>query len=198
MHISTVAEYHNRYKKRSHSYRQRSQLPQPALTIDRMDRESRDLARREQRTPKKSATPQKSASKTQTNADENLCESEKENCDTAAVYTKLSRTRLNFSAPVEKDGDKYGHPVYKEISLKNGYINKQDLSTLKRLCKVRPPCHQLLFFDSLAIISGSVPDPLCFDTDRDTYRYHFITYLATDPAQDPAFFSSDFQDINKK
>jgi hypothetical protein len=101
-----------------------------------MDRESRDLARREQRTPKKSATPHKSASKTQICVDENLCESEKENCD--AAYTKLSRTRLNFTAPVEKDGDKYGHPVYKEISLKNGYINKQDLSTLKRLCKVRP------------------------------------------------------------
>jgi hypothetical protein len=137
VHISTVAEYHYR----SHSYRQRSQLPQPALTINRMDRESRDLARREQRTPKKSATPQKSASKTQTYVDENLCESEKENCD--AAYTKLSRTRLNFTAPVEKDGDKYGHPVYKEISLKNGFINKQDLSTLKRLCKVRPSSHQL-------------------------------------------------------
>jgi hypothetical protein len=115
-----------------------------------MDRESRDLARREQRTPKKSATPQKSASKTQTFADKNLCDSEKENCDAAdAAYTKLSRTRLNFTAPVEKDGDKYGHPVFKEISLKNGYINKQDLSTLKRLCKVRSPCHQLPLFLTL-------------------------------------------------
>merc|ERR1712218_260504 len=29
----------------------------------------------------------------------------------------------------------FSHPVYKEISLKNGIINKSDLSTLKKMCK---------------------------------------------------------------
>lgn len=36
-----------------------------------------------------------------------------------------------------EDGCKgeFSHPVYKEISLKNGILNKCDLSTLKRICK---------------------------------------------------------------
>jgi len=72
-----------------------------------------------------------------TYADENLSESEKENDENCVSGSgKPSRTRLNFSDPSGKEGGSFGHPVYKEISLKNGFINKQDLSTLKRLCKV--------------------------------------------------------------
>ena len=36
-----------------------------------------------------------------------------------------------------KDEDSFSDPVYREISRKNGFLNKQDLSTLKRICKVK-------------------------------------------------------------
>ena len=35
-----------------------------------------------------------------------------------------------------KDEDSFSDPVYRDISRKNGFFNKQDLSTLKRICKV--------------------------------------------------------------
>lgn len=36
-----------------------------------------------------------------------------------------------------KDEDSFSDPVYRDISRKNGFLNKQDLSTLKRICKVK-------------------------------------------------------------
>lgn len=120
-----------------------------------MDRESRDLARREQRTPKKSASPKKASTlRTVNHADESvwLPESEKENGGGGGGVGRggNGRTRLNFRDGPDHQGNgdggggssgngqagRYGHPVFQEISRKNGFINRQDLSTLKRLCKL--------------------------------------------------------------
>jgi hypothetical protein len=92
-----------------------------------MDKESRDLARREQKTPKKCATPLKTNSAATGALAKEDEEEEKEN-----QGVSNARTRLNF----EPKEDKFGHPVYKEISRQNGFLNRQDLSTLKRICKV--------------------------------------------------------------
>jgi len=35
----------------------------------------------------------------------------------------------------ENEKETFAHPVYNQISRKNGYLNRQDLSTLKRICK---------------------------------------------------------------
>ena len=107
-----------------------------AFSIIMCDREARDLARREKKgtpTPKKALVIHKNS--------EN-----KEN------EGKTCRVRLNYSEDgvkseeaideTEKDDSQervlkssFDHPVYKEISRKNGIINRLDLSSMKRLCK---------------------------------------------------------------
>ena len=87
------------------------------------DREARDIARfikNSTPSPKKK-TPKKS-SETQ--------EDDKENIND----TKSCRKSIIYSPKGINQGD-FSHPVYKEISLKNGIINKSDLSSLKKLCK---------------------------------------------------------------
>jgi len=92
------------------------------------DRECRDLLRKEQKTPKKDKTPKKSRN----NKDEGNgaidVEEDKENRNhsTSSIITS--------SKKLFPDGN-YAHPVYSQISLKNGFLNRQDLSTLKRICK---------------------------------------------------------------
>ena len=107
-----------------------------AFSIIMCDREARDLARREKKgtpTPKKALGLHKNS--------EN-----KEN------EGKTCRVRLNYSEDgvkseeaideTEEDDSQervmkssFDHPVYKEISRKNGIINRLDLSSMKRLCK---------------------------------------------------------------
>lgn len=105
-----------------------------------MDKECRDLLRKEQRTPKKPKKQQApDASSAKQDSEKQLEEEEeenKENCDNQSNHrTNQNRQRKLFGGE-EGDDSGHSHPVYKEISLKNGFINRQDLSTLKRICKV--------------------------------------------------------------
>ena len=88
------------------------------------DRESKDLARKE-----KKMTPSPDKKK----ARPSPRESNKENEDTSG------RKSIDFSNKTpnrtDENENNFDHPVYKEISLKNGLINKSDLSTLKRMCR---------------------------------------------------------------
>merc|ERR1712126_566644 len=45
-----------------------------------------------------------------------------------------SDIQQNNKLKFDEKGD-FSHPVYKEISFKNGQINKSDLSTLKKMCR---------------------------------------------------------------
>jgi len=88
------------------------------------DRESKDLARKE-----KKMTPSPDKKKARPSPREN----NKENEDTSG------RKSIDFSNKTpnrtDENENNFDHPVYKEISLKNGLINKSDLSTLKRMCR---------------------------------------------------------------
>jgi len=103
-----------------------------------MDKECRDLLKKEQRTPKK---PKKHIQSTlgddpiHGQDDNEVEEEDKENYDnqTTKNNTRKSRSKKLFES--ETNSTSTSHPVYKEISLKNGFINRQDLSTLKRICK---------------------------------------------------------------
>jgi len=86
-----------------------------------MDKECRDLRRKEQRTPKKPKKPP--------SLNEEFEEDDKENQEGGGVGQEDGAKKELFSS------DEFSHPVYKEISNKNGYLNRQDLSTLKRICK---------------------------------------------------------------
>jgi len=88
------------------------------------DKESKDLARKE-----KKMTPSPDKKKARSNQRESNKENEETSC----------RKSINFFNTTPKETDEnennYDHPVYKDISRKNGLINKADLSTLKRMCK---------------------------------------------------------------
>lgn len=87
------------------------------------DKESKDMARME-----KKLTPSPDKRKIRRFREDN-----KENED------KACKKSIDFSNSTGKQNDEnennFDHPVYKQISLKNGLINKSDLSTLKRMCK---------------------------------------------------------------
>lgn len=88
------------------------------------DRECRDLLRKEQKTPKKDKTTPKKNSKQEVQDAAPNNEEDKENQNNNKTSSKKLFPAENFS-----------HPVYGQISLKNGFLNRQDLSTLKRICK---------------------------------------------------------------
>ena len=95
------------------------------------DREARDvekyLKKKNTPSPKKKKTPCKMPPAIEEDKENNVIQS--------------SCRLLNFadqSVECDKNSSKqtdYNHPVYKEISLKNGLINKCDLSTLKKMCR---------------------------------------------------------------
>ena len=90
------------------------------------DREARDIARFiRNSTP----SPKKKVQSS------HYGEEDKEN----TIENKTCRKTIQFNQSeenkvVERKGE-FSNPIYKEISLKNGIINKSDLSTLKKLCK---------------------------------------------------------------
>ena len=90
------------------------------------DREARDIARFiRNSTP----SPKKKVQSS------HYGEEDKEN----TIENKTCRKTIQFnqseeSKVVVRKGE-FSNPIYKEISLKNGIINKSDLSTLKKLCK---------------------------------------------------------------
>lgn len=98
------------------------------------DRESKDLARKEQRTPgstpaKAGNTPGKVKKKNNIMDIEDQSGGDNQN-------TVFKPKSLAFDDYEENDKSPYDHPVYKIISMKNGEINRLDLSSLKRVCKV--------------------------------------------------------------
>jgi len=93
------------------------------------DRESRDIARAQQRTPNKN-TPKKDTEKIKPSLDNNGedFKEAKENSGEAFKPKNLFNAGGDSASP-------YRDPVYRVISKKNGQINKLDLSSLKLLCK---------------------------------------------------------------
>ena len=68
--------------------------------------------------------------------DNEVEEEDKENYDNQTIKNNTRKNRSKKLFEGETNSTSTSHPVYKEISLKNGFINRQDLSTLKRICKV--------------------------------------------------------------
>ena len=96
------------------------------------DREARDLARREKKSvasPKKPVRLKSSENK----------ENEEKACKKGLNFppeTKDLNIEVNKpEADTDENKNVYDHPVYKQISLKNGLINRCDLSSLKRMCR---------------------------------------------------------------
>ena len=93
------------------------------------DREARDIARNEK---KNIPSPRKKSQR------KFLNEENKENEEKCLMRSKKSL--FSHEDPLQQDSgevkeSEFSHPVYKEISLKNGIINKSDLSTLKKMCR---------------------------------------------------------------
>ena len=94
------------------------------------DREAKDL---ERHLKKNTPSPKKAKSRA-------LIMSEAEDKENNII--KSSSRKIDFSENKDNRGlderenkSEFSHPIYKEISLKNGIINKCDLSTLKKICK---------------------------------------------------------------
>jgi len=90
------------------------------------DKESKDLARKEK---KMTPSPTKKKVRPSSDAREANKENEDNKCRKSIDFTNVNDTRT------DENENNYDHPVYKDISRKNGLINKSDLSTLKRMCK---------------------------------------------------------------
>ena len=88
------------------------------------DRESKDLARKE-----KKGTPSPDKKKSRPSREDNK-ENEEKTCRKSIEFSTI-----NTPKQTDENENNFDHPVYKQISLKNGLINKSDLSTLKRMCK---------------------------------------------------------------
>jgi len=86
------------------------------------DRESKDLARKEK---KQTPSPSKKRFKQR---DSDNKENEDQVCRKSLAFS-------DTSVDIQENENNFNHPIYKEISRKNGFINKADLSTLKRMCK---------------------------------------------------------------
>ena len=86
------------------------------------DRESRDLLKKQQRTP----TPGKRKEKRQERNESDIREN-----------TSFQPKSLVFEEEKENEcsSKPFSDPVYKRISVKNGQINKYDLSTMRRVCQ---------------------------------------------------------------
>jgi len=97
------------------------------------DRESKDLARKEKRgTP--SPDKKKSRPSRQLLQEDNK-ENEGSSCRKSIDFSMSSSLPPTPSSRTDENENNFDHPVYKQISLKNGLINKSDLSTLKHMCR---------------------------------------------------------------
>jgi len=99
------------------------------------DREARDLARKERRvTPKKPA-------KTSSDNKENEMKPAKKKLSYAMKKSSKEdefnddTEEVKSNEKTDENSNNFDHPIYKEISKKNGVINRSDLSTLKRMCR---------------------------------------------------------------
>ena len=99
------------------------------------DREARDMARKEKKgthTPKKLPSIHKSSDNK---------ENEGKTCKARLNFPKDDDTNEKVleekeeDAPPVSDKTSFDHPVYKDISRKNGLVNRLDLSSMKRLCR---------------------------------------------------------------
>ena len=100
------------------------------------DREARDMARKEKKgtpTPKKLPSIHK-------NSDNK--ENEGKTCKARLNFPKDDDTNEKVleekeedAPPVSDNRTSFDHPVYKDISRKNGLVNRLDLSSMKRLCR---------------------------------------------------------------
>ena len=93
---------------------------------DMGDKESKDLARKEK---KMTPSPDKKKLRQRLPPMESNKENEDSTCRKSIDFSSVSCKRT------DENENNYDHPVYKDISRKNGLINKSDLSTLKRMCK---------------------------------------------------------------
>ena len=101
------------------------------------DREARDLARKEK---KGTPTPKKLLNNIHSNSENK--ENEEKTCKARLNFPKDESTdeetiqeKEEDDLPVTDNRSSFDHPVYKDISRKNGLINRLDLSSMKRLCK---------------------------------------------------------------
>ena len=90
------------------------------------DREARDIARHEK---KNTPSPKKKAHK------KLVHDEDKENNENCRSKKSLFNQNSIQENPGEIKTSDFSHPIYKEISQKNGLINKSDLSTLKKMCR---------------------------------------------------------------
>jgi len=90
------------------------------------DKESKDLARKE-----KKMTPSPSKKMTRRQMTLENKENEDRSCRKSIIFTETN----GDGVIKDKKENNFDHPIYKEISRKNGLINRSDLSTLKRMCK---------------------------------------------------------------
>jgi len=90
------------------------------------DKESKDLARKEK---KMTPSPDKKKLRQRLPPMESNKENEDSTCRKSIDFSSVPCKRT------DENENNYDHPVYKDISRKNGLINKSDLSTLKRMCK---------------------------------------------------------------
>jgi len=89
------------------------------------DKEARDLERANK---KKTPSPKKQHLKNSQNT-EHVKENNFKSCR-KEIFSEENKENEKFESKSD-----YSHPVFKEISRKNGVINKSDLSTLKKMCK---------------------------------------------------------------
>ena len=105
------------------------------------DREAKDLARRERKAaaaPTKKSARQNKESENKENevkpwkqSDDHLpSKTEKGN-----IVQKLVSQSSEAEQQEEENTHDFDHPIYKEISMKNGLINRSDTSSLKNMCK---------------------------------------------------------------
>ena len=104
------------------------------------DREARDLARRER---KAAAGPNKKSARQ--NKDSENKENEVKPCKQSDDHLPSKTEKGNIVQKIasqsseakqeEENPHDFDHPIYKEISMKNGLINRSDTSSLKNMCK---------------------------------------------------------------
>lgn len=104
------------------------------------DREAKDMARKEKKrgtpSPKKLVKSSKSLANKE-NQNGNTCKKTLDFSKEDSENKENEETSKGDSTTASKteENNNFDHPVYREISLKNGLINRADLSSLKRMCK---------------------------------------------------------------
>ena len=126
-------------------FKVRMAVSEPLLysrAVSRMsDREAKDLARRER---KAAAGPTKKSARQNKDSEnkENEVQPRKQSDDylpaskeQANIVQKIAAQSSEAKQQQEEKQDDFDHPIYKEISMKNGLINRSDTSSLKAMCK---------------------------------------------------------------